>query len=61
MVIFWRNFKNKKFKNNIKGVPAEKAGGLFATIFLSAKNLKKVFSLQSLTQLALKINISINT
>jgi hypothetical protein len=33
MVIFWRNFKNKKFKNNIKGVPAEKAGGLFVANF----------------------------
>jgi hypothetical protein len=63
MVIFWRNFKNKKVKNIflglpafLVGVPAEKAGGHFVSIFFSDKNLKKGFSLLSLTQIELKMN-----
>jgi len=42
-------------KSGILGVPAEKAGGLYVIIFFSDKNLKKVFSLQSLTQIELRI------
>jgi hypothetical protein len=40
-----------KVKNYFLGVPAEKAGGLYATIFFLLKKEEKGFSLQSLTQI----------
>jgi hypothetical protein len=53
------NFKVAEIEpNTIFGVPAKKAGVLYTAIFFSVKNLKKGFSLQSLTQPELKRIIS---
>jgi hypothetical protein len=49
------NFKIEGIRpNTIFGVSAEKAAVLYTVIFFSAKNLKKGFSLQSLTQIDLR-------